>query len=505
MKYSLVVAAGCGASQAVRPANGRHFIFCSVRKTSCALTTMISKRLVRSNNGNSNSNSSGSGNSSSTTRSNVSYLFLGTCVAALGFQIWCNCVTQSTKASLDATAAAELHTEGPPPNLKKKLAQRRSTSSSGSSSSSSGATSAAVESARRLGTFSTNSQSSSGGDSGVANGNNGNGDTGGDTVLLEKHRLGASLHNGRLRVLWGILSADFYNDQVYRKRHRNLFKLWNDPRVCSLPDFKKKSMAERYECELIYTFVLGANPKAPPELVDHSRPFEVARPILGALGKDMNEPDMTLLNIRENMNEGKSQTWMLYGAQIAEQYDLDYVAKCDADSMLHLHEFFHFAYKNMPPAPYNSMMYVGALRDKAYWPKHATEAERIRFESYFGNNYDGVHLYVAGQVYICATDLAKFIGQEALENKCSYCEGHEDHDISAIAFHAPEPVKLVVVGRSHRFWEHPVKGEPRWKRIWAREQARVQGEPFEGKIFSANSSLEAVLGHAPPPLAQWNR
>ena len=184
---------------------------------------------------------------------------------------------------------------------------------------------------------------------------------------------------------------------------------------------------------------------------------------------------------------------MKAGAEIAEEYDLDYVVKCDADAMLHLHEFFQFAYKHLPPAPYNKHMYVGALRDKAYWPRHTTEAERIRFESYFGNNFEGVHLYVAGQIYIVSTDLAKFIGQEALTNKCSYCEGHEDHDISAMAFHSPEPVKLVVIGRSHRFWEHPVKGEPRWRRIWARETARMQGVPFEGKLFFTNSTLDDVL------------
>jgi hypothetical protein len=314
-----------------------------------------------------------------------------------------------------------------------------------------------------------------------------------EVVVLEKHQFGASKHNGRLRVLIGILGADYFNDQVYRKRHRKLFELWNDERVCSLPEFKSKPVEERYVCQFIYTFVIGANPDTTPELVDDSRPFEVQKPITGVCN-DLNEPDMTLLNIRENMNEGKSQTWMKYGAKIAEQYDLDYVAKCDADSLFHLHEFFHFAYKNMPPAPYNTNMYVGALRDKAYWPRHETEEERIRFESFFGNNYEGVHLYVAGQIYIMSRDLAKFVGKEALEGKCTYCEGHEDHDISAIAFHSPEPVKLVVVGRSHRFWEHPVKGEPRWRRIWAREQARMAGEPFEGKLFSTNSTLEHILG-----------
>lgn len=310
--------------------------------------------------------------------------------------------------------------------------------------------------------------------------------------LPEHLRFGAPLPNGRLRVLVGILTADFFNDQTYRKRHRALFKLWNDPRVCALPDFKALPIHERYRCQLIYTFVMGGNPNVTPELVDDSRPMLATKPIKGQ-SPDLNDPDTTLLNIRENMNEGKSQTWLKYGAELAEEYDLDYIVKCDADAIFHLHEFFEFAYAQLPPAPYNKHVYVGALRDKAYWPRHKTEQERIRFESYFGNNFEGVHLYVAGQIYMMSTDLAKFVGQEALRGKCSYCEGHEDHDISAMAFHSPEPIKLVVIGRSHRFWEHPVKGEPRWKRIWARETARMQGVPFEGKVFNKNSTLAAVL------------
>jgi len=313
-----------------------------------------------------------------------------------------------------------------------------------------------------------------------------------DDVTLEEQYLHPPPHSGRLRILLGILTADFYNDQAYRRRHRMLFQIWNDPRVCSLPDFKSLPINERYRCQIIYTFVMGGNPHATPELVDDSRPMLATKPVKG-LSTDLNDADVTLLNIRENMNEGKSQTWMKHGAEIAEEYDLDYVVKCDADALLHLHEFFKFAYVHLPPAPYNTNVFVGALRDKAYWPKHKTEEERIRFESFFGNNFEGVHLYIAGQIYMMSTDLAKFVGQEALASNCSYCEGHEDHDISAMAFHSPHPVKIVAVGRKQRFWEHPVKGEPRWKRIWARETARMSGTPFEEKMFDKNSTFNAVM------------
>lgn len=117
-----------------------------------------------------------------------------------------------------------------------------------------------------------------------------------ESASVGSHSLGAPRHDGRLRILLGILTADFSNDQAYRKRHRDLFELWNDERVCSLPDFKRLSIDERYRCEIIYTFVMGGNPDAPPILVDDSRPMFVTKPIKG-MSRDVNDPDVTLVSL----------------------------------------------------------------------------------------------------------------------------------------------------------------------------------------------------------------
>lgn len=109
------------------------------------------------------------------------------------------------------------------------------------------------------------------------------------------------------------------------------------------------------------------------QLLDDSiRPLEVtARPILNAIGQDVNHPDTILLNILENMDDGKSPTWFYYASQLAKQYDIDYIAKCDTDSIFSLHDFLHFAYFNMPPAPYNSMMLFCIPWNKDHWQLHA--------------------------------------------------------------------------------------------------------------------------------------
>ncbi len=93
------------------------------------------------------------------------------------------------------------------------------------------------------------------------------------------------------------------------------------------------------------------------------------------------------------MNDGKSPTFFYYASLLMQQHDIHYAMKLDADSILHLHDYFKFAHSSLPPPPYNHNIFVGALRDKAYWPKHPP-SELGRFESFWGNEFEGVHLYL---------------------------------------------------------------------------------------------------------------
>ena len=94
----------------------------------------------------------------------------------------------------------------------------------------------------------------------------------------------------------------------------------------------------------------------------------------------------------------------------------------------------------------------------------------------------------AGQCYLMSLDLCQHVAMEAPFSRVrvaegGYIEGHEDHDVSAMAFHSPNPVHMLTIGKSQRFWEHPVKGQPRWERIIQREEARMKRTEFEGKIL----------------------
>jgi hypothetical protein len=115
----------------------------------------------------------------------------------------------------------------------------------------------------------------------------------------------------RLGILVGIFTADdIKNDREYRSRHRKLFTLWNDPRVCNLAEFQIRTTTQRASCEVIYTFVVGANVTAstPTEWIPQDETDNGKRPSNPILlpstvpynhsSPDLAKNDVTRLNIR---------------------------------------------------------------------------------------------------------------------------------------------------------------------------------------------------------------
>jgi hypothetical protein len=177
------------------------------------------------------------------------------------------------------------------------------------------------------------------------------------------------------------------------------------------------------------------------------------------------------------MNQGKSQTWFKYAAHILETYDIDYVAKSDTDTVLFLDKLLDFMDDNLPPAPYNRNILAGSVVDKYWWwEKQLMTSEKLWDERYFIKKFGHIiHLYVEGQIYIMSRDLANVVAEEAARHDQSYIEGHEDHDVSAMAFHSPKAIKLVIIARDQRFWKHDVKLKfvERFHDVWDREIARM--------------------------------
>jgi hypothetical protein len=149
------------------------------------------------------------------------------------------------------------------------------------------------------------------------------------------------------------------------------------------------------------------------------------------------------------MNEGKSQSWLYYASKVVDEYDIDYIGKMDVDSVPFLDKFFDFRDHSLPPPPYNKGILAGVVRDKLWWKqdirRHSATPKQKTKERFFHNNYNSLHLYVQGEMYILSKDLAEGVGRVArkeTKNSKRFAEGVEDHDVSAMAFMALNGEKM---------------------------------------------------------------
>jgi len=181
---------------------------------------------------------------------------------------------------------------------------------------------------------------------------------------------------------------------------------------------------------------------------------------------------------------------------------IEYCMKISPDTFLSLEKYFAFSQTDLAPAPFHRGVIAGALRDKSYWMSDSSDeqeneelkqgANKIkkkleaspakdlpRLESFWGNEFEGIHLYMSGQLYILSHDLVDFILSEVSYSRSrvapgGYVIGKEAHDISSMAFHSPTPLQVITIGTSQRFWEHPLKTDAHWKRLLEKERDKIQ-------------------------------
>jgi hypothetical protein len=193
---------------------------------------------------------------------------------------------------------------------------------------------------------------------------------------------------------------------------------------------------------------------------------------------------------RENMNEGKSQTWFYYASSIADDLGIDYVGKIDLDTMLYLDKFFGFKDMHLPPAPYNNHILVGQLVDKDVWN---VEKYGKRFVTDFWEKEKLVlehllpsyHIYAQGGCYLMSTDLVNGVVRVAnTVPKENYFEQHEDHDVTTMAFistvmkedpNYAATMSLKQMTTLSVFWKHPMKRRRKnWAVAWRNERQRME-------------------------------
>jgi hypothetical protein len=373
----------------------------------------------------------------------------------------------------------------------------------------------------------------------------------------EKKSMDGAFYKPRLLV--GIFSdVRTENAKEIRDRIRQKFRMWNDNRLCSFSEFVKRSPQDDiiqdgpndvlYDCQVVYTFVLGAYDAdaTSPHFADHVAGVPITRmmstvrlydtpdkPLVlhqvpqssqTAISGDEVAPyrdiyehnDGIFLNIIENMNHGKTPTYLYWANTVSEQMNIPYVAKCDSDTVLILPKLFQFLHQELPKVPAGEdalppSIISGAMRHKSGGFFKTTD-ESFWKEQY----YQGMHLYLNGGMYIMSNHLAAVATTEARllehvipgmepaakgkqENKeaHSYLEGHEDHDaiamieqgLSKSSKYRHSMLQFLIVPSDKRFYIHGMKAIPGWDHYLKKESKRRKNGFYQDFYPPKNQNL----------------
>jgi len=186
--------------------------------------------------------------------------------------------------------------------------------------------------------------------------------------------------------LLGIFSMTGEKQAARRDVIRKTYLDIGDDRICKLEEFIRQAEETPNQrlCQVPYTFIIGAGGEFRPDEHNDNTPITLDTDQYGNTDVD---DDCTYLNIKENMETGKSPTYFKFAAEIGKEYGIDYISKIDDDSVISPHLLFQFIDDDLPIAPYNRRLYGGS--PVASW-KHDS-------------------IYATGQFYFVSIDLAEYV------------------------------------------------------------------------------------------------
>lgn len=206
------------------------------------------------------------------------------------------------------------------------------------------------------------------------------------------------------------------------------------------------------KCRIIYTFVVGGNPQANEEWTPHQ---EIPM-TMDATKMLKHENDILYLNIRENMNSGKTPTWFQYASTLQPSYD--YVAKADADTLISLPALLSHMEDALPPTTTKGnqpRIYGGYLNElDACGGAGNPVCDKVKGK-----------VYMSGQFYWLSLELVRYVSslsvQQQQQQRTFWHTNNEDVDLGFKVLSYPEPIQLMVCNGA-QFWIHPLKDEEIW-------------------------------------------
>jgi hypothetical protein len=254
------------------------------------------------------------------------------------------------------------------------------------------------------------------------------------------------------RILMGIFTMDNEIEKARRAAVRSTYlSYYKDShnmryRICSLQDLLRGSLPnDGIDCQMAYAFVMGSNPNGPTNLVNTTSTVPLTvNDIPEALRE---ETDIVHLNVRENMEDGKTPSWFRFATTVVdEQFYFDYIGKTDTDTLIFPKHFLDVSFAKYPRFPDNVRVFGGE--------------ERLKYE--WGPRMVGP-LYMGGHLYLMSIDLARFVTTTDLR---SVDYGIEDMSMGNFVHSHPLPIhRIPIVGR--KAYRHPLKDVDEYLQEWS--------------------------------------
>lgn len=266
------------------------------------------------------------------------------------------------------------------------------------------------------------------------------------------------------KVLLGIFTVI---DRPKERDRRRLIRetYLSDPygrgRICHLPDYVDLLDGGEFEkaddCEVVYAFIAGRADTTIP--TDH---FRTDRPL--TVEREHNPERLVMLNVRDNLAEGKSYAYLKWAARTALDRGFDYVVKTDDDTLISVPHLFEKIIAPLPPFPHNRRYYGG----------HVTDAMQCNVEKWEHCRHATPNGYMAGQFYLLSPDLAYAVSSDDVERPRN--TRVEDLDMGRAVFAwsrtRRETINMFTTGGVIRLWNHPVKDTNKWLTHWKRYKER---------------------------------
>jgi hypothetical protein len=302
------------------------------------------------------------------------------------------------------------------------------------------------------------------------------------------------------RILVGIMTTldspiEKRRRQVIRETYLAYYKQQhaqnnNTPhRICSLQDLQASILVDESECQFVYTFVVGANPTGPTTLLEWNNTTTsslIPMTVDTALISNQEEKDIVYLNIRENMNSGKSPSWLKYASAIAKELDLDYVAKADTDTLIIIPDFLDFVNQHLPPQA--ERVYGGIPLDKTLCGGFDYCQDMV------------ADVYMSGELYFLSRDLAEYITSPSfVKNHFAVAGPDEDFTIGNFVASHPLPIQLIKLRKDDNYWQHgkhlkdPESLKKRWKEHFEQVEAKKKFQSMVVKIQQQQQQQQVVV------------